>query len=1187
MMYVSRSLRIYAFLGLLYVCFNVHSAWSQTTAGYRGAAEPATAPEIYGQGVRETDWKSPAIEKRGFHLPPGFEIELFASEPQVSKPLNMAWDARGRLWVTCTVEYPYPAKEGVIPRDTIRILEDTDQDGRADKVTIFADELNIPMGLLPVEDGVICFSIPSLWYLKDNDGDDHVDEKIQLLGPFDTTRDTHGMVNSLSRGSDGWIYACHGFNNQSQVTAQDGSSVTMHSGNTFRFKQDGSSIEHFTHGQVNPFGLTRDEWGNWYSADCHSKPLTALLPGAFYPSFGRPHDGLGFAPDMMQHLHGSTAICGLVYYQAEHFPAAYRHLFFSGNVMTSRINCNAGQWSGATVSALEQPDFLTSDDPWFRPVDIQLGHDGALYVADFYNKIIGHYEVPLEHPERDRESGRIWRIVYHGTEPHRPLASPRSEIQNNGLYVVAKQLSSSNLTVRRSIIEQLTQEAEPSQEAFVSMLQYGEEHPLLLQSALEILHRRGQLEPQVLSGVMASAAPAELRVLALWLAGEQKPEVLSSMLPQLRDCLSDTQHPQVRKAAMRCLGLTGDASDVSRLLRVLLSEKDNDRVLAQAAKIAVRQLLRNDRVLSEATAAWSNAAVSADGIGLDSPLALPLVDILPAVDSPKAAHALLGYLAARGDSLSSEQLERTIAFATKYADAEIAKRLLAAISQLTEGDLQRRAELFVQLVDAAQAKQNAIPTEVMSYGASLLEQLIAEATQRLSVAGKYVDWADELGQGWNVEDRVCDDQQSASLTSSLSRSEKYIGVLRSEVFECPSELIFWLAGHNGFPEEVDHRKNKVRLVQASTGQTLGEAFPPRSDVAEEVTWPLQDFAGQPVRVEVIDDDSGTAYAWLAVGRFSLPELRPGNSEPVLETIAGLLQRGVMPTTDLATQFRRAPLSQRQLAKLIAATLTGRKTQPNAILATQALALGRADVVQIDLLNKPMNESEQLRKLAAELCATATARQQAEFAKVLLTTPTSCELLSDLLERGTLSLQALRGLQPLLPSGLATRVRERLELQISKAASLPSEAVDVAGRVAKLNWEAATIASGQAVYKQHCAQCHQFGTEGNLVGPQLDGVKLRGAARLCEDILDPNRNVDLAFRQTSLLLDDDSVLAGMVREEADGGLTIVGQDGKSRTLVVGAIVERRVMSQSLMPANFGELLDNTQLASLLKFLAEAR
>ena len=118
---------------------------------------------------------------------------------------------------------------------------------------------------------------------------------------------------------------------------------------------------------------------------------------------------------MMKHDHGSTGIAGVVSYAADQFPPAYRGTMFIGNVVTNRINHDRLEWHGSSPKAIPQPDFLWSDDNWFRPVDLELGPDGALYVADFYNRIIGHYEVPLTHPGRDRERGRIWRIVYRGT----------------------------------------------------------------------------------------------------------------------------------------------------------------------------------------------------------------------------------------------------------------------------------------------------------------------------------------------------------------------------------------------------------------------------------------------------------------------------------------------------------------------------------------------------------------------------------------------------------------------------------------------------------------------------------------------------------------------------------------------------------------------------------------------------
>mgnify|MGYP003344939013 FL=1 len=174
--------------------------------------------------------------------------------------------------------------------------------------------------------------------LEDTDGDGVADKKEKLYGPFDTTRDTHGNQASFRRGADGWIYATHGFNNQSRVAGRDGHEIFLPSGNIYRFRLDGSRIEHWTHGQVNPFGLTFDPLGNLYSADCHSSPIYQLLRSAHYPSFGRPHDGLGFGPTTIQHSHGSTAIAGIVYLSDPAWPAEYQNNIFIGNVMTSRIN---------------------------------------------------------------------------------------------------------------------------------------------------------------------------------------------------------------------------------------------------------------------------------------------------------------------------------------------------------------------------------------------------------------------------------------------------------------------------------------------------------------------------------------------------------------------------------------------------------------------------------------------------------------------------------------------------------------------------------------------------------------------------------------------------------------------------------------------------------------------------------
>ncbi|MFM7291574.1 MAG: dehydrogenase, partial [Planctomycetia bacterium] len=202
--------------------------------------------------VAPTEALSPEEERAKFKLPPGFAIQLVASEPEIQKPMNLAFDTRGRLWVTHSVEYPYAAAAGTTPRDGLTVLEDFGPDGRARKATRFADGLNIPIGVLPLPnaaaDGrgqeVIVWSIPNIWKLTDSDGDGKADRREVLYGPFDFA-DTHGNQNAFRLGPDGWVYACHGYRNASKVKLRGEGEVVleMTSGNTYRFRPDGSAIE--------------------------------------------------------------------------------------------------------------------------------------------------------------------------------------------------------------------------------------------------------------------------------------------------------------------------------------------------------------------------------------------------------------------------------------------------------------------------------------------------------------------------------------------------------------------------------------------------------------------------------------------------------------------------------------------------------------------------------------------------------------------------------------------------------------------------------------------------------------------------------------------------------------------------------------------------------------------------------
>ncbi len=189
------------------------------------------------ENVSTLPHRTPAEELKALHVPPGFEVQLVAAEPDIQKPLNIAFDDLGRLWVTDTVEYPFPKPPGTPGRDTVKVLSNFGPDGRARKVETFADGLNIPIGLLPYPSGraVLVHNIPNIYLMTDTDGDGRADRREVLYGVIGH-RDTHGMTNAFSWGFDGWVYACHGFANESRVQGKDHRPIEMQSGNTYRMR---------------------------------------------------------------------------------------------------------------------------------------------------------------------------------------------------------------------------------------------------------------------------------------------------------------------------------------------------------------------------------------------------------------------------------------------------------------------------------------------------------------------------------------------------------------------------------------------------------------------------------------------------------------------------------------------------------------------------------------------------------------------------------------------------------------------------------------------------------------------------------------------------------------------------------------------------------------------------------------
>lgn len=1144
----------------------------------------------FAAGVRTTPWLSPADEQKSFQLPPGFEIQLVAAEPDIQKPLNMAFDERGRIWLTCSVEYPYAAPLDKPGRDSIRVLEDTDGDGRFEKVTVFADGLNIPIGIYPWKGGCVAWSIPHIWHFEDTDGDGKCDKRTPLYGPFDHTRDVHGNCNAFRRGFDGWVYACHGFNNDSHVKGKDGHEVHLNSGNTFRFKLDGSRIEHFTHGQVNPFGMCFDEMFNIFTADCHSKPIYQLLQGGNYPSFGKPHDGLGFVPPMMEHLHGSTAICGLVHYTGENFPWEYRGDFLSGNVMTSRINRNKPGYHGSTIKALEQADFLSTSDPWFRPVDLQVGPDGALYILDFYNRIIGHYEVPLPHPGRDRTSGRIWRVSYRGGQPFdlgalpgvvtfRPAKMP-GDLTKMNLKQLLQQLNSPQLEHRLRVLNYLADVRTDE----VRTLKFSDFKNLTTRGIICGLWLQQRLDGETATDDSLISLLSEQRDVAVHatkLLAEFPKEEIFRDAPAVKEGGKD--EPFQTRAFVQAVGRHGSLDWLPLLLHQLSTTPESDPLLAYATRRAIRDLL-----------AKAGSVDEIKKLTLRSQDRTALAEISLAVNSPVAASLLIQFVAS-GEA-PNDKIADYLQHAARFASDTDLETTITLAREKFAADIPLQASILGSLHTGVSQRSDAKGLELLlPWGEELAKTLLAdEPRDKIGWTAVPIERLPPSENPWVIAPRPSSDgDKDALFFYSLPKGEQRTGIYRSGPFAIPEKLSFWCAGHSGFPGKPLNDGNYVRLRDAATHRVLAESRPPRNDIAQRIEWDLQQHAGKQGYIELVDGDTGSAYAWLAVGRFSLPALNPDNTvtqQQLAADIAGKLKLASLrpqlatliaaPSTDGAA---RAAIGQALVAidpDSRAAALVSALNDPS-IPAANRVRMGYAITVDSD--QEYLDNLRQAMKLAP-------ARLQSAIAETLAGDLLGAEALLALVESGHASPRLL--LAPNVSAKFGTLNNETLDMRVAALTSrLPavSETLDklIAERRASFAKANTNLERGQAIFTKHCAGCHQISGKGSLVGPQLDGIGLRGLERIIEDILDPNRNVDVAFRTTTIRKTDGQIVSGLLRREEGAQIVLADNQGKEFTVAKDDIEEQQKTALSLMPANVPEIVSPDEFHDLIGYLLAQR
>ncbi len=1173
----------------------------------------------------ETAVRTPEREMAAMTLPDGFEIELVASEKEgVGKPITMAWDHSGRMWTMTALEYPVdanenaPAAEAMYARggkDQVLVFDEPWKPG-PQVPRVFAEGLAIPLGLLPYKDGALVQYGHEVRYYADRNKDGKADGHEVLLGGFGI-QDSHLFPHQFERTPGGWFYLAQGLFNYSKLVRPDGSAfasgpkeIVFNQCKLGRAKLDGSDFELLTAGPNNIWGFTTGKDGREFLQEANDigHPVSEYITGTHYPT-GSKEKLRPYAPQLPASTPnqpmGGTGLSGLVLADDEGSAFAAKwpdaKVFYLANPITNRIQIvtlKDGVYQ-------KQEDFLISKDSWFRPVSIQFGPDGCLYIADWCNKIISHNEVPRTHPDRDKTRGRIWRIKAKGVAPVRP-----PDLAKMGSKELLGQLGAGNARVSRMAWAELGNRKDPAVTDDLKKLAADQAQPLpkrlgALWSLLEagvtddglVAKLAADPNPDVRReaaeawGAMSSGDPAKspelvqvvgkethFATLAAWANSirtrrEVAPPMLAALAATVPPARTGGDREAYESAFLRFVirwAMEAHPDETSLVLA-------NHPELPQEARLLASQALSPEKgvaLLLESLAGLTRPLTGEEVALLGSQLTNPVVartfSALLA-DRTRRGHLLEALLQLDPAAASDPALRAAVGKATSAMVKEDSRSLPLVL------DLARRfrlKELAAVLLERAKSPMN--PEEL----ATLLRTLNEIGAADAALAKSHIDRADaavarEALLGFTTAGGAAAVDEIAVRWPRLPGAMRQFavsGMLSNKDSAAAFAKAAAGGGFAGFDPSVVEKLSAV----------LGADHPAFREILEKVDGLLVRvirLPGKPDAVVATDfslEGPFTVETWI--------KLDPGidNHDGLLGTRGGGPDMNFFDARlrlwsgagDVVVADRPVEAGKwthcavtRDGAGKVSLYLDGEAAgvSSGGFAGTmKSLELGRA------------NQKGGTAASFVEYRVWNTARSGDEIRADFRTSFPVGEPRSGLVHRFSGEVPGLK-----LRGGAAVEWTSDFPELVTPAAATALAAKFE--RFRGLAVKPGDAVAGKALFQASCMICHQVRGEGIAIGPELGGAGAMGVESLLRNILTPNAQLESGYYRHDITMKDGTLASGFLASDAGSTLVLKQIGADARAIPKDQVKEHTVSKRSLMPEGLIDGFTEKQVADLFGYL----